>query len=89
MMRPKKQYNVQLEDDVIDRIDKMAAKLEHTRSQLLRNFILAGLQDAELIDKTGVFTAVFFSRDLMRKFKEAILKGRVSLDKRGEIEIKK
>ena len=88
-MKPRKQYTVQLEDDVIARIDKMAAKLEHTRSQLLRNFILAGLQDAELIDKTGVFTAVFFSRDLMRKFKEAILKGRVSLDKRGEIEIKK
>jgi metal-responsive CopG/Arc/MetJ family transcriptional regulator len=88
-MKPRKQYTVQLEDDVIARIDKMAAKLEHNRSQLMRNFIIGGLEDVELVDKTGIFTAVFFSRDLMRKFKKAILNGKVSLDKQGEIEIKK
>lgn len=88
-MRPKKQYNVQLEDDVVERIDKLAAKLELNRSQLLRNFILGGLDDAEILDKTGVFTAVVFSRNLIRKFKEDVLKGKISLDKQGELKFNK
>ena len=84
-MRPKKQYNVQLEDDVIERIDELAVKLDLNRSQLLRNFILSGLEDAEVLDATGIFKAVIFSRDLIKKFKEAALKGKVSLDKHGEL----
>ena len=40
MTRPKKQYPVQLEDDVIGRIDKLANKLGHTRSQMMRNLLM-------------------------------------------------
>lgn len=87
MARLKKQYNVQLEDDVVERIDKLAAKLDHSRSQMMRNLLLRGLEDAEIIDMTGVFSAVMFSRDLIKKFKEAALRGKITLDEKGDIKM--
>jgi predicted transcriptional regulator len=87
MTRLKKQYNVQLEDDVVERIDRLANKLDHSRSQMMRNLLLAALEDAEIIDKTGIFTAVKFSRDLIKKFKEAALEGKISLDEKGNIKM--
>ena len=87
MTRPKKQYTVQLEDDVIGRIDKLANKLVHTRSQIMRNLLMQGLTDAELIDKTGIFSAVMFSKDALVKFKELALRGKIYLDKDGELKM--
>jgi metal-responsive CopG/Arc/MetJ family transcriptional regulator len=89
MVRAKKQYNVQLEDDVVARIDRLAEKLDLNRSQIMRNMLLIGLDEAEVIDKAGIFSAVIFSRDLLKKFKEAALKGKISLDKSGEIKMTK
>jgi hypothetical protein len=86
-IRPKKQYTIQLEDDVIKKIDRLAEKLEHSRSHLMRTLLLQGLEDAELIDKTGFFTAVMFSRGILNKFKEAVLKGKITLDKNGELKM--
>jgi metal-responsive CopG/Arc/MetJ family transcriptional regulator len=88
MTRTKKQYTVQLEDDVIDRIDKLAKKLGHNRSQMMRNLIFQGLSDAEVIDKMGIFSAVVFSRDILSKFKKAVLQGKISVDKDGELKMK-
>jgi hypothetical protein len=87
MTRVKKQYNVQLEDDVVARIDRIAEKLDLSRSQMMRNMLLIGIDDAEAVDKTGLFSAVMFSRDLIRKFKESVLKGRISLDDDGELKL--
>jgi metal-responsive CopG/Arc/MetJ family transcriptional regulator len=89
MTRPKKQYPVQLEDDFIKRIDKLANKLGHTRSQMIRNLLIQGLADAEMIDKTGIFSAVMFSRDILAKFKEAALRGKIYLDKDGDLKMNK
>ncbi len=87
MTRPKKQYGVQLEDEVVERIDRLANKLHHTRSQMMRNMLLQGLDDAELVDKTGIFSAVMFSAELLKKFKEAALRGKVALGKDGELKM--
>jgi len=87
MTRVKKQYTVQLEDDVIERIDQLAKKLGHTRSLMMRTFLIQGLEDAEMIDKTGIFTAVMFSKEIINKVKEAALKGKIYLDKDGEIKM--
>ncbi|MEN6373835.1 MAG: ribbon-helix-helix domain-containing protein [Smithella sp.] len=88
MTRLKKQYTVQLEDDVIARIDKLAKKLGHNRSQMMRNLLLQGLADGEMIDKTGIFSAVMFSKNILSKFKEAVLKGKISVDENGELKMK-
>jgi len=89
MSRLKKQYTVQLEDDVIERIDRLAEKLGHTRSQMMRNMLLQGLEDAEMVDNTGIFTAVRFSKGIITKIKEAAIKGKIYLDKDGEIKMNK
>lgn len=89
MIRPKKQYTVQVEDDVIQRIDRLAEKLGHSRSQMMRNMLLQGLEDAEMIDITGVFSAVMFSKEMIGKVKEMALKGKLYLDKNGELKMNK
>jgi predicted DNA-binding protein len=83
MERPKKQYNVQLEDEVIERIDKLAEKFELNRSQILRNFILMGLEDAEILNKTGVLTVIKIGREIRKKFIEDIVGGKLTLGKKG------
>jgi len=89
MSRIKKQYTVQLEDDLVERIDRLAKKLGHTRSLMMRTFLIQGLEDSEMIDKTGIFTAVMFSKEIITKVKEAALKGKIYLDKNGEIKMTK
>ncbi len=83
MERPRKQYNVQLEDDVIERVDKLAEKFELNRSQILRNFILMGLEDAEILNKTGVLTVIKIGREIRKKFIEDIVEGKLKLGKKG------
>jgi len=89
MIRPKKQYTVQLEDDVVARIDKLADKLGHSRSQMMRTLLLQGLEDVETVNKTGIFDAVIFSRNILSKIKEAVLKGDLTLDKNGKLKMNK
>ena len=84
MERPRKQYNVQLEDDVIERIDKLSEKLDLNRSQILRNFILMGLEDAEILNKTGVLTVLKIGKQIRKKFIEDIVGGNLALDKNGK-----
>ena len=83
MERPRKQYNVQLEDDVIERVDKLAEKFELNRSQVLRNFILMGLEDAEILNKTGVLTVIKIGKGIRQKFIEDIVEGKLKLGKKG------
>jgi predicted DNA-binding protein len=87
MIRLKKQYTVQLEDDVIARIDKLAKKLGHNRSQMMRNIIFSGLEDAEMIDKTGMFSAILFSKNILTKIKEAAIRGKLFLDNNGNLKM--
>jgi len=84
MERPRKQYNVQLEDDVIERIDKIADKFELNRSQILRNFILMGLEDAEILNKTGVLTVLKIGKEIRKKFIEDVVGGKLELGKNGK-----
>ncbi len=84
MERPRKQYNVQLEDEVIERIDKLAGKFELNRSQILRNFILMGLEDAEILNKTGVLTVLKIGQAIRKKFIEDIVGGKLALDKNNK-----
>jgi len=89
MDRPRKQYNVQLDDKDVERIDGLAEQRKMTRTQLMRNLILIGLDDAEMLQKTGVLTFAEFSKDFMVKVKEAAIKGRLALDKKGELKLNK
>jgi hypothetical protein len=88
-MGVKKQYTVQLDEEFVEQIDKLAAKLGLTRSQMMRNLMESACQDAVLLDKVGVFKAVVLGEKVMRKFKEAVLSGKITLDSEGELKVRK
>ena len=88
-MRKLKQYGIQLEDQVVGRIDKLAKKLNQPRSLVMRNLVLGGLKDMEFLHKTGIIDAVVFSDNIMNKIKSALLKGKLVLDENDELKIEK
>lgn len=88
-MRRLKQYGIQLEDDVVLRIDKMAKKLNQPKSLMMRNLILCGLKEMEFLPQAGIIDAVVFSDNIMNKVKSALLKGNLVLDENDELKIQK
>jgi predicted DNA-binding protein len=87
--RKLKQYGIQLEDNVVERIDKLAKRLNQPRSLVMRNLVLGGLKDMEFLHKTGIIDAVVFSDNIMNKVKSALLKGILVLDENDELTIEK
>ncbi|HOG17529.1 MAG TPA: ribbon-helix-helix protein, CopG family [Syntrophales bacterium] len=89
VQEPKQQYSVKLRPSVVAEIDEMAEENGLTRSQLMGNLIESGLEDMKILKKTGIFAAVRIGEKIMRKFKEAVYSGKVSLTKDDELEIRK
>jgi predicted DNA-binding protein len=87
--RKLKQYGIQLEDNVVERIYKLAKRLNQPRSLIMRNLVLGGLKDMEFLHKTGIIDAVVFSDNIMNKVKSALLKGILVLDENDELKIEK
>lgn len=88
-MRRLKQYGIQLEDEVVLRIDKMAKKLNQPKSLMMRNLISCGLKEMEFLPQAGIIDAVVFSDNIMNKVKSALLKGNLVLDENDELKIQK
>lgn len=89
MERPRKQYTVQIEDDVIERIDRLAAEMDLSRSQLMRNLIMIGLEDAEILNKTPLMKVAKIERYVREKFLTDIVGGRLTLNKKGDWKVNK
>ena len=90
MTRPKskeakQQYTVMLKPSIVEEIDRIAERIGLTRSQLLGNMLEIGLEEARAMEKLGILNTVV----IMRKIKEAVFGGKVSIDEKGELEIKK
>jgi hypothetical protein len=84
-MKPKKeQYTVQLEPEFVEKIDKLADKLELSRSQLMRNFLHTAYDDAVMLDKLGLLTAENIGQKLFIKFKEKYLSEKISSDEKND-----
>ena len=80
MARPKlkeakKQYTIMLKPSVVNEIDKLAEKLDLTRSQLMGNLVESGLDDAKLFDNLGLFKIIMGGGKAARKLKQAFFKG--------------
>ena len=87
MKKSKKQYTVQLDSDFVEKIDAMAEKLDVSRSQLMRNLMVSGYEDAKLLDTFGLFSAFKLGEKAIRKIKEGLVSGKYSLDKKGDLKI--
>jgi predicted DNA-binding protein len=59
-MEEKRKYEVRvrLTKEEMERIEKVANKLGIPKARLIRNLTLAGLEDAELLEKLGFFEAI-------------------------------
>jgi hypothetical protein len=82
------QVSIQLDSKIIKKIDAKAKKLNLSRSQLLRNIIETGFGDLELLDKIGIFTAINFGKKVISQFKIGVASGKITINEKGEIEVK-
>jgi predicted DNA-binding protein len=76
-MEKKRKYEVRirLTKEEMERIEKVAKKLNMPKARLIRNLALVGLQDAELFAKLGLFDLV----KSIEKIKEKALKNNENL----------
>lgn len=86
---PKHQFSVMLKPSKVEEIDKYAEKYNLTRSQLMGNLLEAGLDELRVMDKIGIVPIVYQGSNIMKKFKEKLFNGKVLIDEKGDIQIKK
>ena len=82
------QISVQIDKNLLKKIDAMARKLNLSRNQLVRNLIDSGFDDAVMLDRIGLLKAVQFGQKIISKLKKGVATGRITFDKEGELEIK-
>ena len=63
-------FEVRFSKSEMERIEKVAKKLEIPKSRLIRNLTLVGLEDAELLQKIGAFELI----KVINKMKETLKK---------------
>ncbi|MGP8153958.1 MAG: hypothetical protein ACLQBQ_07450 [Smithella sp.] len=85
----KQQYTIMLRPSLIEEIDKYANKYNLTRSQLMGNLVESGLDDMKMLDKSGVIPLIYQGSNILKAFKEKLFKGKVSMNDKGDIQIKK
>jgi metal-responsive CopG/Arc/MetJ family transcriptional regulator len=85
----RQQYSVMLKPSTVKELDRISEKYGLTRSQFMGNLIEMALDDAKLFENIGLFKMVILGDKVMKKFKEAVAKGKVSFDEEGELEIRK
>jgi len=86
---PKHQFSVMLRPSLVEELDRFAEKYDLTRSQLMANLIDMGLDQMKTFDKLGFLQSVVAGEKIMKKFKEALSNGKVSLNVEGDLEIVK
>jgi len=59
----------------IERLDRLADKLGHTRSHFLRNLVVTGLEEAEMFERVGIVRAAITVRDIYRWMADKGVKG--------------
>lgn len=88
MKKAYEQITVQVDPELVKKIDKMAAKLKVTRSTMVRNLLASAYEDAAILDKIGILTAFSMGQKLITKIKEGIASGRITYDQEGNLKIK-
>lgn len=75
----KTRVTIQIEKELIDKIDILADKYNLTRSQLMRNMIQMGYDDAQLLETVGILPVVHFGINIIDRFKKALKEGSVEI----------
>lgn len=93
MARPKKdeakkQYTVMLEPSVVEEVDRIAKKIDLSRSQFMGNLIKIGLEDAKILEGMKVLDILKFAGNFVSKLKNDFISGKAKRTKDGEIVMK-
>ncbi len=87
---PKQQYTIMLKPSVIAEIDRIRAiRGRFSRSEMIANLIELGLEDIQALDRLGIIQAVAIGDKMYKKLKDALRKGDIKLDEKGDLEIRK
>ena len=84
----RQQYTVMLKASTVEEIDKLASKMEMTRSHLMGNLIESGLDDARILDRLGAFDLIKTGGKFARKIRHGLLSGKLIVKDDGELESK-
>jgi len=60
-------FEVRFSKEEMERIDKVAKKLNIPKSRVIRNLTLVGLEDAELLNRIGAFDLIKLIEKLREK----------------------
>lgn len=73
MKKATEQYTVQLDPQFVKKIDDMAAKLDLSRNQMMRNFLENSYEEAKVLDSIGLLPLFKMVRDKFIKSKKTIV----------------
>jgi predicted DNA-binding protein len=85
--RENKQYSVQLDSEIIEKIDYYAKKYDIPRSKLMRNLIMVGLDDMTVLHKAGIIQTVQFADKVITTIKNLIINEKIYIGKNGKLKI--
>jgi predicted DNA-binding protein len=85
--RENKQYSVQLDSEVIEKIDFYAKKYDIPRGKLMRNLIIIGLDDMNILHKAGILHAVQFTDKVVTAVKNLISGEKIYVGENGKLKI--
>lgn len=77
---PKIKVTFYIEPDLNEDVEALAKKYHLSKSQLFRNFIRSGCDDAKLLDSVGILQTLNFGINLFDRLKSALLSGTVKVD---------
>lgn len=69
-MKQYEQITVHVSPGFTEKLDNLAKKLNLSRSQLVRNLLESGYEDAKILATLGVIPAVQMFRDLIQRKKD-------------------
>lgn len=67
-----KMVTLRIEESKLERLDNFAQKMKLNRAQLVRNLIDSGLDDLELMQKTGLLAMALKGRDVLGLIRSSI-----------------
>jgi len=85
--RESKQYSVQLDQDIIEKIDYYAKKYDIPRSKFMRNLIIIGLDDTNILHKAGILKTIQFKDKVVTTIKNLIKGEKIYVGKDGKLKI--
>ncbi len=88
-MKKYEQLTINVHPGFTKKIDKMAERLNVSRSTLARNLIESAYEDAMILEETRLLAAFKFGQDVIRKIKEGIGNGKITLSEKGDLIVRK